>query len=153
MLLREVRRSRSAEEAPVITKSIRLTEEQAAELRRYVDLTGEVEASVLKHAAVRGLKDLRFERAILQYMESGDSYEAAEIAGMGRAEFLWLAAERGVPVLKGSSFMEETLESLGRDLGDERLIAAAQELAEAKATERRGAEAAGSAAGGAERGG
>lgn len=127
----------------MITKSIRLTEDQAADLRKYVDLTGEVEASVLKHAAVRGLRDLRVERALLRYMENGDSYEAAEIAGLERAEFLWLAAERGVPLLKGPSFMEETLESLGHDLGDNRLTAAGRRLAEAKATDRGAAEAGG----------
>lgn len=137
----------------MITKSIRLSEEQAAELRRYVDLTGDVEANVLKNAAVRGLKDLRFERGVLHYLEHGDSYEAAEIAGVGRAEFLWLAAERGVSVLKGPSSMEETLESFGRDLGDERFSEAARRLAESKATERRTVEAGDSSVGDSERGG
>jgi predicted HTH domain antitoxin len=121
----------------MITKSVRLTEEEAADLRKYVSLTGELEANVLKRAALRGFKDLRFDQAILRYMENGDSYEAAEIAGMGRAEFLWLAMERGVPLLKGPSYMEEELESLGRDLGDERLVTAARKLAEAKAADRK----------------
>jgi predicted HTH domain antitoxin len=116
----------------MITKSIRLTEQEAAGLRSYVDLTGEVEANVLKRAALRGLKDLRLDQAILNYMEHGDSYRAAEIAGVGRAEFLWLAMERGVTLLKGPSHMEETLEALGHALDDKRLIAAGRHLAQTK---------------------
>lgn len=49
----------------MLTKSIRLTEEEAAELREYLAATGEVEATVLKRAALRGLKELRLEQGIL----------------------------------------------------------------------------------------
>jgi hypothetical protein len=45
----------------MITKSIRLTEDEAASLRNYVTLTGEVEANVLKRAALRGLRDIRLD--------------------------------------------------------------------------------------------
>ena len=94
----------------------------------------------MRYVSFRGMVNSReahlARRAILHYIEHDDSYAAAEIAGFGRAEFLWLAAERGVPMLKGPSCMEETLESLGRDLADERLSNAAQRLAESKATPR-----------------
>jgi hypothetical protein len=138
MLLGEAARCTAAahEEAPMITKSIRLTEAEAASLRRYVDLTGEVEANGLKRAALRGLRDLRMERAVLAYRERGDSYEAAEIAGIGRAQFLWEAADYHVPLLRGPSHLDEEIESLGKDLGSERLVAAAHALAEAKAGDR-----------------
>ena len=116
----------------MITKSIRLTEEEAASLRRYVELTGEVEANVLKRAALRGLGDLRLERAIARYLETGDSHKAGEIAGIGRAPFLWEAMERGVQILRGPSRMEDTLQALGTELGDERLIAAGRKLAASK---------------------
>jgi hypothetical protein len=38
------------------TKSIRLTEAEAADLREYLEITGEVEAVALKRAAMRGIR-------------------------------------------------------------------------------------------------
>ncbi|MBI3971201.1 MAG: DUF433 domain-containing protein [Chloroflexi bacterium] len=116
----------------MITKSIRLTEEEAAQVRQYVEATGEVEAAVLKRAMLRGLKDIRLERGILAYLEGHGASEAAAIAGLGHAEFLWELMERGVQVLKGPSHMAKTLDRLGRELGDEKLIAAGRTLAEAE---------------------
>lgn len=105
----------------MITKSIRLTEEEAATLRDYVDLTGEVEANVLKRAALMGLQEMRVERAILDYLKHGDSSRAGEIAGIGRAPFLNLLMDRGVTILSGPSHLAEDLSNLADILGDERL--------------------------------
>jgi predicted HTH domain antitoxin len=114
----------------MITKSIRLTEAEAAELRAYVVLTGEVEANVLKRAALRGLKDMRLEQAILAFIRGASSTEAAELAGIPRAVLLWELGERGVPVLQGPSTMGAALESLAEAFHDEKMAAVARKLAQ-----------------------
>jgi hypothetical protein len=114
----------------MVTKSIRLTEDEAAELREYVDTTGEVEAAALTRAALRGLREMRAEQGILAFLGGQSSSEAAAIAGMPRAPFLQLLIDRGITILDGPSTMAQELESLGKELGDERLIAAARALSE-----------------------
>lgn len=112
----------------MLTKSIRLTEDEAAQVKEYVTLTGEVEATVLKRAALRGFKEMRLEQGILAYIRGEGSGEAAAIAGVGRAEFLWLLGERGVPLLKDPFAFSDGLEYLAEQLGDERLAAVARNL-------------------------
>jgi hypothetical protein len=114
----------------MLTKSIRLTEEEAAQVKEYVALTGEVEATVLKRAALRGFKEMRLEQGILAYIQGEGSAEAAAIAGVGRAEFLWLLAERGVPLLKDPLAFSDGLEYLAEQLGDKRLAAIARTLSD-----------------------
>lgn len=108
------------------TKSIRLSEEEAHELRAYVTLTGEIEAVALKNAAVRGLRAGRLDRGILAYVNGLDSAEAAVIAGLPRARFLDLLMERGITVLDGPSTVREEVAQYAKLVGDERL----QRLAE-----------------------
>jgi hypothetical protein len=66
----------------VPTKSIRLSDEEAASLREYVELSGEVEAVALKRAAMRGLREFRLDQAILAYINGRDSAteEVTELA-------------------------------------------------------------------------
>ncbi len=112
----------------MLTKSIRLTEEEAADLRQYLAVTGEVEAAVLKRATLRGLKELRLERGILAYLEGESSTEAAEIAGVPRAHFLQILIDKGIRLLEEPSTLAIELESLARRLGNQRLAAAADQL-------------------------
>jgi predicted HTH domain antitoxin len=112
------------------TKSIRLTEAEAEELRRYVDASGEVEATALKRAALRGLRDLRLEQGILAYLKDRDSAAAAEVAGLGRAEFLQVLLDRGITILEGPSTLLEEAGALAELTGSTRLATAARQLAE-----------------------
>ena len=105
----------------MVTKSIRLSDDEAGALRAFVDLTGEVEASVLKRAMLRGLQELRVEQAILAYLRDGDSTIAAEVAGLPRARFLDVLVERGVPLLSEPSTVREEVAFLAEALGSERL--------------------------------
>jgi predicted HTH domain antitoxin len=116
----------------IVTKSIRLTEAEAGELREYVAATGEVEASALKRAALRGLKELRLEQGILAYVGGRSSSEAADIAGIPRAELLQILIDKGVTILEGPSTLASELSFMAEHLGDERLAAAARKLAESK---------------------
>lgn len=113
----------------MITKSIRLTDDEAAELRTYLGLTGEVEATVLKRAALRGLRELRLEQGLMAYLGGQGSAAAAEIAGLPRAAFLQVLVDRGIALLEGPSDLATELELLGQQLGNDRLRSAASRLA------------------------
>jgi len=113
----------------MITKSIRLSDHEAAIVREYVDLTGEVEASVLRRAMLRGLQDLKLEQAVTFYLRNGDSDEAAKVAGLPRAQFLNVLIDRGVTLLKGPSTVAEDVAFLAEALGNERLRSAAAAVA------------------------
>jgi predicted HTH domain antitoxin len=110
------------------TKSIRLTEDEVADLREYLDLTGEVEAVALKRAAMRGIRELRLAEAIRIYLEERDTEHSARVAGLPRAQFLHELAEKGISVLEEPSSLASELEGLARRFGDQRLAQVATEL-------------------------
>jgi predicted HTH domain antitoxin len=112
----------------VLTKSIRLTEEEAAELRAYLDISGEVEAVALKKAALRGIRELRLSEAILLYLNERDADHAARVAGLPRAQFLHILAEKGISVLEEPSSLASELEELARRFGNQRLAQVAADL-------------------------
>jgi predicted HTH domain antitoxin len=110
------------------TKSIRLTEDEVADLREYLEISGEVEAVALKRAAVRGIRELRLTEAIRVYLDERDSEHGARIAGLPRAQFLHVLTEKGVSVLEGPSSLAAEMEGLARRFGDRRLSEAAAEV-------------------------
>ena len=106
-------------------KSLRFSEAEEAEIRSYIELTGEQEAVVMERVAMRGLREERFERAVMAYVGGASSAEAAVMAGLNRHTFLIKALDRGVVVL------DDQPEDLLRDLsqaatlfGDDRLASA-----------------------------
>lgn len=99
-------------EGALVTKSIRLTEQEAVEVADYLDLVGGTEASLLKEAALRGLRDIRLSRGILAYLDGAPAEEAERVAGLPRAPFLQALAERGVTLLRGPSTIGQELEAL-----------------------------------------
>jgi hypothetical protein len=116
----------------MLTKSIRLTEEEAAELRGYLDATGGVEAAVLKRAAMRGLREMRLERGILAYLDGQSSTEAAEVAGLSRGEFLQVLIDKGITILEGPSTLAAELVELAHRFGDQKLLDVARKLDETR---------------------
>jgi hypothetical protein len=110
------------------TKSIRLTEEEVADLHEYLEISGEVEAVALKRAAVRGIRELRLAEAIRVYLDERDSEHGARIAGLPRAQFLHVLSEKGVSILEGPSSLAAEMEGLARRFGDKRLSEAAAEV-------------------------
>lgn len=105
----------------MVTKSIRLSEEEVKAVREYTALTGEIEASVLKRAMLLGLKELRLEQGIVDYLRESDSYNAAKVAGLPRAQFLEILIDRGISLLKEPSTLREEVAFLADALGVERL--------------------------------
>ena len=108
------------------TKSIRLTEEEARELQDFVARTGAVEATALKHAALRGLREERLDHAVLEYLRQRNSSQAAAVANLSRAEFLNVLVQRGITLLDEPSTLATELENLAEDFGNERLARAAR---------------------------
>ncbi len=114
----------------MITKSIRITAAEEAELHEIVARTGESEAAVLKRAALDGLQARALQDAITEYvMGRVDTCLAAELARMPRAYFIRELLDRGVSLLSGPSALHEELEHLGMLVGDERLLRALQSTA------------------------
>src|SRR5438477_5838865 len=101
------------------TKSIRLMEAEAAELREYLAVTGEAEAVALKRAALPGLKDLRLDQGILAYLDGRGSAEAARVAGLSRAELIQVLIEKGITLLEGPSTLGAELEALAEAMRSE----------------------------------
>lgn len=110
------------------TKSIRLTEDEVADLHAYLDASGEVEAVALKRAAVRGIRELRLAEAIRVYLEERDSAHGSRIAGLSRAQFLQVLTEKGISILEGPSSLASEMEGLARRFGNQRLAKAAAEV-------------------------
>lgn len=105
----------------MLTKSIRLTEDEADELDSIVRQSGEVEASVLKRAALRGLREDRLDRAVLLYLQGTSTSEAADFARVPRARFIDLLANKGISLLQGPSTLPEELEHIAQLTGDTQL--------------------------------
>ncbi len=112
----------------MLTKSIRLTEEEAAELQEYLAVTGEVEATVLKRAAMHGIREFRLSQGIGAYLDGVGSAEAAKIAGLPRAAFLQILIDKGIALLREPSTLAMELEALANRLGHTHLAAVADEL-------------------------
>ena len=114
----------------VQTASIELTDREANELRQLARLTSADEGELLRQAALQGLSMLRFEAGLRAMSEGKGSSQAAEIAGLPRAEFLQRAMDRGITILEGPSTLTTELQDIARERGSERLARAAAQLAE-----------------------
>lgn len=113
-------------------KSLRFNDEEEAEIRSYVELTGEPEALVLERVALRGLRQERLERGLLSYLETRDSIHAASVGGITRHALLREAAERGMVV--GDTSADDLFRDLAQVadlLGQERLAEAVRAAADA----------------------
>ncbi|MBI4494764.1 MAG: hypothetical protein HY690_18465 [Chloroflexi bacterium] len=119
----------------MVTKSIRLTDVEAAELHDFVVRTGQAEAAVLRRAALGGLRAERLEAGIAAYLRGADTQAAADLAGMPRAQFLHELMACGVTVLRGPSTVLEEAAYLEELLGDERLRVAVEAVAAEDARE------------------
>ena len=96
----------------MVTKSIRLTEEEADEVAGYLQLVGGTVAALLKEAALRGFREMRVSRGVLAYVEGAPVAEAARIAGLPRAPFLQALIERGISVLRDAGDVQAELDAL-----------------------------------------
>ena len=114
----------------MVERAVTLTDEELDELERYSERAGEQQAVALRHAALKGLRELRIEQGIDAYTRGEASQVAAEIAGLPRGVFLQTLVERGVVFLEGPPSLVQQFKDLAGLLGNDRLAVVASELAE-----------------------
>jgi hypothetical protein len=112
------------------TKSIRLSDEEQRLVELYLEITGEVEATFLKRAAMRGVREEMLERALMAFVSGTPSSMAAQMAGVDRQTFLNALIERRIPMTdEGPDDMFDNLLQAAADFGNDRLqraVSAAQ---------------------------
>ncbi len=102
-----------------VTKSIRLTPEEAEELARLVEGTAYAEAALLRQWVLAGMQQFRVTEAIRAYQEGHvDLRAAAERARLPVAVLLEELAARKVAVLEDADAFGPGLESLRGAFGE-----------------------------------
>jgi hypothetical protein len=104
------------------TKSIRLSDEEQRLVELYLEITGEVEATFLKRAAMRGVREEMLERGLMAFIAGTNSSVAAQMAGVDRQTFLNALIEHKIPMTDESP--DDMLDNLLRtssDFGNDRL--------------------------------
>ena len=103
-----------------VTKSIRLTQDETAELARLVEGTAYAEAALLRQWVLTGMQQFRVAEAIRAYQEGHvEIGQAAEQAHLPVAMFLEELAARKVAVLDAPDAFGLGLAALRETFGDE----------------------------------
>ncbi len=111
----------------VRTKSIRLSDEEQRLVDLFLEVTGEVEATFLKRAAMRGVREEMLERGVTAFVSGTPSSLAAQIAGIDRQAFLGALVERGIPMAdEGPDDMLDNLLRASDEFGSMRLRSAVE---------------------------
>jgi hypothetical protein len=104
------------------TKSIRLSDEEQRLVELYLEITGEVEATFLKRAAMRGVREEMLERGLMAFVSGTSSSVAAQMAGVDRQTFLNALIEHRIPMTdEGPDDMLDNLLRASTDFGNDRL--------------------------------
>ena len=117
------RHTKSPKPARRVTKSIRLTEEEAAALAQLVEGTAYAEAALLRQWVLAGMQQFRLTEAIRAYQEGRvDVWQAAEQAHLPIAVFLEEMATRKVAVLEGPNAFGPGLVALREAFSQEETV-------------------------------
>ena len=102
-----------------VTKSIRLTPEEAKELAGLVEGTAYAEAALMRQWVLSGMRQFRIHEAIRAYQEGQvDLRQAAERALLPMAVFLDELARLKVAVLEDADMFGPGLEALQKAFGN-----------------------------------
>jgi len=103
----------------MITKSVRLTSDEAQELARAAQQTAATESALMKKLILEGLQAQKLDRAIQAYMRREvDLRGGAALAGVSYNRFLRQVQARHIVILEDQTFLErlydlaETFENL-----------------------------------------
>jgi hypothetical protein len=114
------RHTKTPKPAKRVTKSIRLTEAEAAELAQLVTGTAYAEAALLRQWVLAGMQQFRVAEAIRAYQEGqADLPQAAARARLPVALLLEEMAARKVAVLEASDAFGPGLTALREAFGEE----------------------------------
>jgi len=112
------RKTTTPKPAKRVTKSIRLTPEEAEDLARLVADTAYAEAALLRQWVLAGMQQFRVAEALRAYQEGHvDIYRAAQQARLPVAVLLEEMAARKVAVLEHPDAFGPGLEALGVAFG------------------------------------
>jgi predicted HTH domain antitoxin len=105
-----------------ITKSLRLTAEEARQLAELAADAGLQESALLREWVVHGIRAARIEHAVDVY-DRGDAdlREAAALASIPIGVMVDELAERHIPLLRDPEIFERELEHLRATFGDGRI--------------------------------
>jgi len=97
--------------ATLITKSVRLTPDEADELARIARQTAATESALMKKWVLEGLRAQKLERAIQAYMRREvDLRGGAALAGVSYNRFLREVQARHIVILEDSTFLDRLYE-------------------------------------------
>lgn len=95
----------------LITKSVRLTPDEADELARIARQTAATESALMKKWVLEGLRAQKLERAIQAYMRREvDLRGGAALAGVSYNRFLREVQARHIVILEDSAFLDRLYE-------------------------------------------
>jgi len=95
----------------LITKSVRLTPEEADELARIAQQTAATESALMKKWVLEGLRAQKLEHAIQAYMRHEvDLRGGAALAGVSYNRFLREVQARHIVILEDSAFLDRLYE-------------------------------------------
>lgn len=113
-----------------VTKSIRLSPTESAELVRLSAKSGMSEAALMKKWVLNGIRSQNIEIALQAYMaHKTDLRGGAALAGVSYQEFLHEVQARNIVVLENDQFLEE-LDFLADAFDDTTLRDAVQQVRE-----------------------
>lgn len=114
------RQAKTLKPAKRVTKSIRLTQDEAAELAQLVEGTAYAEAALLRQWTLTGMQQFRRAEAIRAYQDGDvDIWQAAEQAHLPLGVFLEELAARKVAVLEALDAFGPGLSALRETFGNE----------------------------------
>lgn len=91
----------------MITKSVRLTPDEAQELARAAQQTAATESALMKKLILEGLQAQKLDRAIQAYMRREvDLRGGAALAGVSYNRFLHQVQARHIVILEDQTFLE-----------------------------------------------
>jgi predicted HTH domain antitoxin len=111
-----------------VTKSIRLTEDEAKQLAALVEQQAASESALMRRWILRSMREARIENAVAAYQhDEVDLREGAAMAGIPIGVFVDELANRHVAILRDPSILREELEDLMATFGSSEGRAAVRE--------------------------
>ena len=115
-------------QAKYVTKSIRLTQDEAKQLAGLVEQQAASESALMRRWIVRSMRETRIENAVAAYQHDDvDLREGAAVAGIPIGAFVDELASRHVAILRDASVLREELEELMATFGSPEGKAAVRE--------------------------
>lgn len=109
----------------LITKSIRLSEDELGEVAKICDTEGLSESSLMRRWVQRGIYLYRLDKAVQFYRDSGMSLgQAIDATGVTYQDLLDELARRKVPVMASIEQLDRSVQTLADVFGNQEMLEA-----------------------------